>query len=1436
MHKTTDPDTSEDRIAELTALLRRTERELQELVGGQSDAQRDTPRAGEDALRALNASQRSILDATPGHIALLDADGIVRCANRAWRDFAVANGYAGDDGGVGRDYLRITEAAGEDGARTAAGIRAVLRGDQLAFTIEYPCHSRTTERWFQLIVTPLGDGGAGAVVLHVDVSERRLAERALRTRESMLVTAQRIGRMGTWQLDLAREILTWSPETYALFGVDAATFTPTIASFYSMVLPEDLPRLIAAMAAGAAAPDSVLEVDYRVLRPDGAVRSMFERGHVEKDAEGVPVRRAGMVMDVTERRSVERALELSEQRFRRVYQSAAVGIVLLTPTSAIVSANPAYCAMLGYAEEELLGRENLSLLNPEDRPLAAAILDDLVRGVRGSTVAELRSLRRDGASVWVRWSWAAQTSASGELDGLVAVAEDITAQKRSVERLRANEALLRVASRVGRLGGWTLALPDMAVTWSDEVRAIHEVSAGTPSLHEAIEFYPPEYRGIVTSVVEACITSGQPFDLELEILTAKGRRVWVRAIGEANRDDSGVITSLQGAFQDISERKDTERSLLKSEVRFRELCDGIPLIVWTAPASGTLDYANRAFSEYTGDTVDTPPEEVWLRAVHPDDAERCLAEWRRAVRAGTPFVAEFRLLHGRTGSHRWHLGRASPLRDESGAIGKWYGTCIEVHATKEAQEEASLFAERLGATLESITDVFFTVDPELRLTYANAEAERVLRLDGKHLLGRPFAESLSPGLDASLGEAVRSALPSPVPVEFEVAHDATGAWFSGRAFPSRGGLAVHLRDVTERRHSREALRSSEERFRLLAQATNDAVWEWDLATDSLRWSGGFDRMFGFYGLESDSTFASWERHLHPEDRDRVLASVVEAIRGTDAVWSHEYRFGTTDGGYAYVLDRGYIVRDASGAALRMVGGMTDLTERRRTEERLAEQAELIEKAQDAIMVRDLQGRVLYLNERAERLYGWTREESIGKDVRFLHGAADVAGFEAASEATLRKGEWRGELRQVAKDGQSVLVEGRWTLMRDALGAPRSVLVINTDISERKRLEEQLLRTQRLESIGTLAGGMAHDLNNLLTPILFSIALLGADEEDEIRREDLSVIEACAKRAAAMVGHLLAFARGIDGDRATLYLGSVLAEVERVLRDTFPKNITFRVNDAGEAWAVSADRTQLNQVLVNLCVNARDAMAGGGILSVSVDNVVLDEVYAGMNPLAHAGSFVVLRVEDTGEGMSPVVRDRIFEPFFTTKAVGQGTGLGLSTTHAIVKSHGGFINVYSEPGRGTTFRVYLPALVEPDVAEQVAITQTRLPRGQGELVLVVDDEASIRAMVQRTLEKFGYRVIVAANGAEAVALYAQHGAEVAVVLTDMAMPVMDGPATIVALRSMNPSVRIVGSSGLDANGKVALAVGAGVRHFVAKPYTAELMLTTLRSALTSREQA
>jgi PAS domain S-box-containing protein len=508
----------------------------------------------------------------------------------------------------------------------------------------------------------------------------------------------------------------------------------------------------------------------------------------------------------------------------------------------------------------------------------------------------------------------------------------------------------------------------------------------------------------------------------------------------------------------------------------------------------------------------------------------------------------------------------------------------------------------------------------------------------------------------------------------------------------------------------------------------------------------------------------------------------------------------------------------------------DVSERKQAEERLAEQAALLDKARDAILVRDLDGVIIYWNKGAETLYGWTREETLGRHARELQFAGHKDAFEHANREAMANGEWSGELEQIRKDGAPVLVEGRWTLVRSAEGTPRSILAINTDITERRRFEQQMLQVERLESIGTLAGGIAHDLNNILTPILFSIEMLRADEGDPERLHDLSIIETCAKRGIAMVRQVLSFGRGVQGKHEVMSLARLVRETEAVIVDAFPKNIAVRVSLPEEPCHASVDATQIGQVLMNLCVNARDAMPAGGSLTISAECVTLDEIYVQMNPQAKVGRHAVLRVRDTGHGMSRDVVARAFEPFFTTKPVGEGTGLGLATTHAIVKSHGGFITLDSELGKGTEVAVYVPAIAAKAGPSQPTFEAEGMPRGNGELILVIDDEEAIRTMVQRTLERFGYRVILAANGAEGVALYSRQGGEVSLVLTDMTMPVMNGPATIVALRCLNPQVQIIASSGLHADGRSGSAGEPAIAQFLAKPYTAHALLEALKVAL------
>jgi signal transduction histidine kinase/CheY-like chemotaxis protein len=431
---------------------------------------------------------------------------------------------------------------------------------------------------------------------------------------------------------------------------------------------------------------------------------------------------------------------------------------------------------------------------------------------------------------------------------------------------------------------------------------------------------------------------------------------------------------------------------------------------------------------------------------------------------------------------------------------------------------------------------------------------------------------------------------------------------------------------------------------------------------------------------------------------------------------------------------------------------------------------------------------------------------------------------------LSLGGWQGELQNFTKNQREITVEARFTLIRDKEGQPKSILAIITDITERKKIETQFMRAQRMESIGTLAGGIAHDLNNILSPILMSIYLLKKTSKNSKVTQILETIELSAQRGADIVRQVLSFAGGLDGERIEIQPKDLLKDILNIIKDTFPKDIRFSSSVPNNTWAIFGDPTQLRQILLNLCVNARDAMPRGGSLTIGVENCLLDEHYAAMNIQAKPGDYVKISVTDTGEGIPPDVLVKIFEPFFTTKAVGRGTGLGLSTLMAIVKGHEGFVNVSSKTGKGCTFKVYLPAMNVSSKVRKKSPGKASRSRGNGETILVVDDEALIRTITSQTLRACGYQVLTATDGAKAMAVYVKHRKKIALVLTDMSMPIMDGESVIRALTKLNPAIKIIAASGLNDRRIVARVSRANIKHFLPKPYTAATLLKTIRAVL------
>ncbi|NJD52506.1 MAG: response regulator [Candidatus Methanoperedens sp.] len=428
-----------------------------------------------------------------------------------------------------------------------------------------------------------------------------------------------------------------------------------------------------------------------------------------------------------------------------------------------------------------------------------------------------------------------------------------------------------------------------------------------------------------------------------------------------------------------------------------------------------------------------------------------------------------------------------------------------------------------------------------------------------------------------------------------------------------------------------------------------------------------------------------------------------------------------------------------------------------------------------------------------------------------------------------------EIRLVDKNKNQFDVQLESLAVQDREGNFSQCRTAIIDITERKRLESQLLRAQRMESIGILSGGIAHNLNNMLTPMMLSLRMLKEKFKDEQSQKLLTILEMNSQRSADLIKQVMSFARGVEGERKPLEVTHLISEIEKIAEETFPRDIKLQTDVPDDLFTISGDATQLHQVIMNLCVNARDAMPGGGVLSIIASNFFVDKNYVMMHTDAKVGSYVVIAVSDTGTGISPKIMDRIFEPFFTTKEHGKGTGLGLSTALAIVKSHGGFINVYSEIGKGTAFRIYLPA-IKTEIAEIHKVCEERkqpeLLAGKGEWILVVEDEEAIRNVTFSILEDNGYKVLNANDGAEAVALYAGNIDKIKVILMDMMMPVMDGQSSIRAIRRINPDVKIIAVSGLTEKDRLA-KVSDLADAFLPKPYTTGKLLKTIHEVLCAK---
>ena len=936
---------------------------------------------------------------------------------------------------------------------------------------------------------------------------------------------------------------------------------------------------------------------------------------------------------------------------------------------------------------------------------------------------------------------------------------------------------------------------------------------------------PPELRVQETKILRRLGRGERVEHYETVRLAKDGRRIAVSLTISPVFDAAGRVIGAAKIARDITGRVRVEDALRLERAALEVAANAIVI----TDREGTIEWANRAFSDLTGyalaEAVGRNPRELVKSTRHDQGFYRSL--WETIV-AGRVWRGE---IINRTKDGREYVEEMTitPVPDASGTITHFIAIKQEITARRQAEEKLQASEERFRRFMQQFPGPAYIKNAEGRVLYANEAFAASLGLEPQALPGKTNQELFPADFAAKITADDRQVLAGGKDREFEEVF--AGKTWSSRKFPIvqpgaatlLGGITL---DITARKQAEDNVRVSESLLRAALESTADGILV--VGTDGrvIESNRQMREMWrvpeSLMESRDDQALLGWAMEQ--------LENPQEFLAGVQTLYAQPEResFDTLQLRDGRIFERYSRPQRIAERIVGRVWSFRDVTARQQAEARTLEQAALLDNANDAIYVTTLDCTILYWNRGAERTYGWTSAEALHRKTTALI-SPDAAAAEALAAILLKEESWSGERRQIKKGGGMVEVFSRLTLVRDKQGLPKSVFAINTDVTEKKQLETQFLRSQRLESIGALASGIAHDLNNVLAPIIMAAPLLQETVADPTARQLLRTVEASAQRGAAIVRQVLTFARGVEGERVSLDPRHLLREVERFAAETFPKGVRVDSDLAADLWPVLGDATQLQQALMNLCINARDAMPAGGTLTLEAANVVLDRAGAEKLRGAQPGSFACLRVCDTGTGIPPEIAAKIFEPFFTTKGVGKGTGLGLSTVLGIARSHGGFIHVATQVGKGSVFELYLPAAMAVP-AESKRVSTPPWPHAHGEGILVVDDEAAVREVARQAMMEFGYAVITAGGGTEALRIFGERRHEIQLVLTDMMMPEMDGPTLVAALRALEPAVRIVGISGASDQAGMPGPEMLALSAMLAKPFTIGELLAVIRKVL------
>lgn len=1362
-------------------------------------------------------------------------------------------------------------AAGEAGARMErmrqilAAMREAERSG-LAFEMEESKWADQTETWalsglLGVVATLLA---SGAWRLRRHLRAQLLAERQVRANEEQLRVALLSIGEGVVTADEAGRVTRLNREAERLTGWSEGEAVGRPLAEVVRLRGEDDGEEIEIRVEEILGRDSTGTIPAAMVVPRGGAPAPADvRTGVVRGEDGRPLAAVLALRDVSEERTAARALAASEERYRQITEGAPYAI-LIQCDGQIAYANPAALTMLGAGEaSEVVGRELLGFVHPSHREIAASRMKVIHANAIPLATVEQQWLRTDGSAFWVQAA-AGPIQHEGRAAAVVMLWD--------VSRRRAAEAA--AAEHELQIRTISANLPDGAVYQAVQHGGEYHFTYVGPGI-EALTGLPAEQmlgrinalRALCTkedsagmwAAIQEAVERMRKLDHEMQIWTAMEEPRWLHFRAMPLRLPDGGI-QWDGVVTDVTARKRAEEKLQRlnaelerrvsertaaaneAELRYRTIFGAAPVGVliidpetlqamdFNDAACEQLGYTRAEFGRLRINDYEAVEEEGETR----EKVERVLA-------AGG---AEFETRHRtKTGELRRVQVRVKTIE----LSGKRVFACTFTDVTNLEEMAASLkeSEDRFRLLVASIRDyAIIGLDPEGRVTAWNQGAQRIFGWRRGEVIGRPHMVFYPTEAEAGEGERLLKLAREAGSAQCEgwcVRRDGTRFWGEvvlTAQFDESGrlrGYSKVTRDRTTQRQTEEEILAQRSRLELAQQIGQLGDWDWDPATGRTTWSAQVHRMFGRDPLNYKPNYEDFLASVHAEDRPRFEETLWK-VRAERRPIELDFRINDAAGQVHWLASRAYPRLDERGAVAGLYGTVQDVTERVQVQMKLAASEQtyrrIVETATEGICMIDPEQRMTFVNRQMGEMLGYGAEEMTGRSV------FDFLDEQSRQEATehserLRKGvEDRHDFRFRRKDGKECWAIVSTAPMHDEQGRYAGALGMVTDITDRKRLEQMYLQSQKMEAVGRLAGGIAHDFNNLLSVVngYAEMLLKEFDEHDPVH-ERLRAIQEAGWSATDLTRQLLTFGRKQLVDPKVLDLNQLVEEGEKVFGRVLGEDIELRLRLQAEVWPVKIDRTQFLQVLMNLVVNARDAMPEGGSLALETANVEFQD--AGPEQLGDVpcGEFVQLTVSDSGAGMDEETRLNVFEPFFTTKEAGKGTGLGLATVYGIVRQAGGWIRVYSEPGQGTTFRIYLPRVREAEEAPaQEEESAAAFPLRGAETILVVEDQKTLLRLVETVLKKYGYRVLTSANAGEALLAAEQHSGPIHLLLTDVIMPGMTGRQLAERLVPLRPGLRVLYMSGHPEKVIAERGILIPGVEYIAKPFSPEALAKRVRKVL------